>query len=273
MGKNYFEQIEDYLEKRLDRKSLEAFSQAIRNDPTLKEAVIKEKMANRAIELNGEEELRGMLNSVKAKHGPIKIPEELEPPKEPKIKQMNTNKSVFSKLAGAVAAIVIIGAGWFLIKNASSENIAATNKIYSQYIQDPNSAGTKSGDTWEAAPELNDGVAELVKFQNFDEAIKKFKTIPENSADYISAQYYLAHAYLKKEDYTSAMPILDGLTSTPHIPLYVDYENLIWNRMVTCYATGNKEKGAELLKMMTSNNRHPKQKMAIEFKKSLGIED
>lgn len=112
-------------------------------------------------------------------------------------------RGVYLSAAAAVALLAAFGAYWWL-------RPPSWKRLANQYNTRPLSYEVVMGAGSDRAFSIYNEAVKQGPGASFDAAIAALRAIPETDSSYNTAQYYLAQAYLGKQDPQSAIPIFQG---------------------------------------------------------------
>ncbi len=243
-----FDTIEAYLAGELKGSALADFEQQVKADTTLAALVDEHHIAQDAIELLIESDLRKELNLLREKDSTrttkvVEMPARVAPATTASgtIKR----RSLFSILAAAASVILLIG--FFGSQFDSSNNLF--DEYYDGY-QMPES--NRSGDATDVHP-FAIGF-EAYKAGNYEESINFFKNIPMEDKGYREAQLHLGHCYLHNENYSAASTTFGKVVESQDIRFV---EKAEWYQLLALLA--NKQQDATfktLLNKMIDDKGH-----------------
>ena len=192
------EYVEAYVGGSLSDEAAATFEANMETDPTLADMVTQQQIAQDAIELLIENDLRATLNGFKAETEVTAT----EAPTATKVVDMQPRvakrRSLMPRLAAAASIALILG--FFTLQFNGNSNQALLEGNYAEYSMPE---VNRSGDATAINP-LATGL-DAYKAGDYAAAIAFYKTIPTSNSRYNEAQYYLAHSYHKKEAYTEAI--------------------------------------------------------------------
>lgn len=228
--------ILNYLQGKLAQKELLAFELKLKEDTLFAQevALVQEDWNRQRLSdwLDGDlsgEEVEALKKDLEASEA---LRQELEQLKEAKqvlaAAHRNTILKDIDKIAAAppkvvplkrnrswlrVASILFLVAAlalYFLVLPSQFSNTA----LLAQYHEPYPSSGNLLGIDQEARP--NTFYKAGIRFydqKNYAKAIEQLQQVPNNSTYYLSGQFYLANAYLAKQEATQAVPIFTQLLS------------------------------------------------------------
>lgn len=251
MENNYNnENIDAYLANQMGVDERAAFEDQIAADSNLEQEVKKYALEREAVKMLLQEEYRqkvkGWLKtetiektdaSVKTTTSPTDIPQEDTPVIKLEPQSKDTARVVplrglrrILSIAASVLVLVLAGTYYFASSNYSSQAIIDTNYLVAD------SPGDRSGDTAGSAA----FVAALQTYfaEDYQGALTQFAKITEGEQDYIAAQYYLAHAALNLQDYTTSLNVFDRLLANEALPSFINKDKVRYNRLLAMMGAG-----------------------------------
>ena len=236
---DYFERIEKYLAQEMSEEERSQFEEEIRNNASLKQDLLKTILANEAIGLSIEDDIRAKLDKIKAEE----MSKEDGAQNQPKVRKL------FSPIRLAAGIALLIAAGWIFTSIGNSSDYQLTKQFYANAT-----VGTLKGSD-DPSPELQSGLQALIKDRDYTKAIAEFEKIKSDNENYPSAQYYLGHAFLLDGQGPKALPIFDAVLEGPLVASFIDKEEVEWNRVLALMG-GDEEKFNAALASILANNNH-----------------
>lgn len=214
-----FEEIEGYLSGTLAKEAAKAFEERMAQDSDLQAEVALHASLHKELKNSKEIEFRDLLNTIATE------------------KDTRPKKGFFPwKVAASIA--LLVAAGFYFYMNSSNDT-NLYEEFFSPYPVEDQMRGAHDAQRdaalklyadaayEEAAKELqpllknggNDVQLQLyygtslLQLNKVEEAVVLFENIPSASARYETAQWYLAMAYLKKEDFPASQQVLNGLVA------------------------------------------------------------
>lgn len=180
-----FEKIEAYFEGTMNETESLAFEKELDNDTTLASIMDRHQMANDALEVLIEDNLRSELKAMAG---------------DEKIKPIATRqKGIRRYLAPlAIAASVVLLVGFFsVIQMNAHSNESILNRHYTAYEMPM----VRSGGSTQP---LTEGV-KAYQAKDYEAAINYFGNIPIEAPLYTKAQFYLGQAFYQNQQYEQAL--------------------------------------------------------------------
>ena len=204
MEKQDFDRIEAYLNGEMSETEAQAFDKEITQNTALAAAIDRHLVANDAIELMIEDNLRAELEQLRT--------EETSETKVVSIGKKKTARfrSLTSRLAVAASVAVLLGFFGIQWSNNNYSNTALLEATYQPY--DLSAVRSAGGEAHPFAPGLR-----AYESGNFAEAVEFFKTIPEADSRYIEAQFYLGHSLYQNKAYATANTAFEKVTNSKDI--------------------------------------------------------
>ncbi len=225
------EMIERYLANDMSDEERRGFEAEVDQDSDLASELERRQTAHKALDFLISEDLRSELKAMEAKQG--------------KVVTMKTKRtSYIYKMAIAASFLILIAAFFIFSPRGMTGSQAAL-----AYYESPDYSMRGSADQ---AIELTNGLTALGN-GDFEEAISQLSSITPDAEQYISATYYLAHAYFQDEQYGQAHERFEIVANSGDIRFL---ESAEWNLVLSCLAQENKTCEQEIEKI-TSNPGHP----------------
>ena len=137
--------------------------------------------------------------------------------------------------AAASVAVLILALSWiYFSKNDNSSKLASE---YYEIASSP-SGNRSSNSALPMDEQMKLGRYEFFVMENFKSAIAIFSSIPEDEKLYSDAQYYLAHCYLRSENFALAAEKFRFLLSLETLPIYINKQELTWNLLLSYLGNG-----------------------------------
>jgi TolA-binding protein len=187
-----FERIESYLNNTMSQEDFLTFEEQLKSDSTLQKQVTEHKILFEAVETQS---LKEQLNEFH------KLASETEMPKigTSKVRSLQLRKL-------AIAASLIIAAGYFLFFNGSTNE-----KLYTNYFTpDPGLVTTMSSNS---NFEFYDAMVNY-KQGDYKKAISKWEVLQQNKPKNDTLNYFLGVAHLANKNEDSAILFLALVTKT-----------------------------------------------------------
>jgi TolA-binding protein len=192
MEEQMLDKIEAYLNGNMTAQEEKEFDAAIENDPELAAAVDQFGLANDAIEILIEDNLREELKSLQQEEATADKVVSINRPQ-----QQTKRRSLRVYLAAAASVAVLLG--FFGVNWAGNNysNEAIKEDVYASYSM-PN---IRSGNN-QAHP-FEEGLTAF-ESKDYNTAIQFFQGIPATDERFNEAQFYLGHALLENGSYQQA---------------------------------------------------------------------
>ena len=249
------DKIEAYLNGEMTTQEEKAFDLEIEQNQELAEAVDNFGVANDAIELLIEDNLRKELNQFKS-----------EETASNKVVSINKNKSqaklrsLRTYLAAAASVAILLG---FFGMNWADNNYSNSALSESFYEEGYNISSVRSGN--QVINDLAEGLA-AYEAQNFAQAISFFQGIQTNHPKYQEAQFYLANAFFENNDFSNASKQFQKVIDAGDVR-YV--ENAEWYKILAQLAAGETVNQL-LLNKIAADNDHIFNNKAISLQSKMG---
>lgn len=205
----YFDTIEQYFEGQMSAKEEAAFEAEMERNPALKSSVENYEIADDAIELLVENNLRAELNDLRqvssSKHMNSSNPEKKA---TAKVFQM---KGLIRKLS--IAASIALVVGFFAFQFMGSQY--ANDSLMSANYGEVNFSSVR-GDSSDAVSNSELALKEATSAwnkQNYDRVIELVETIPPTDGYFAKAQYLLAHSFYQKGAYKKAQTAFETVAT------------------------------------------------------------
>ena len=257
MEAQLLDKIEKYLNGEMTSQDEAQFDAEIEQNPELAAAVDNFGVANDAIELLIEDNLRAELNNLKAEESGSQASNVVSINKNKPVARM---RSLRSYLAAAASVALLLG---FFGMNWAGDNYSDTalgEEMYSGYDL-PN---VRSGNN--TLHPFSEG---LTAFQNknYNQAVQFFKGIVVDDPRYAEAQFYLGHALLESDYYGEAATQFEKVASLNDVRYT---ENAEWYQIVAQLSSGETTTNFDtLLTKITVDKDHTFNKQAIELQSKL----
>lgn len=226
------EMIERYLANDMSEEERRGFEAEVGQDSDLASELERRQTAHKALDFLISEDLRSELKAMEAKEG--------------KVVTMKTKRtSYIYKMAIAASFLILIAA--FFIFGPGGQMSGSQAAL--AYYESPDYS--MRGSTNQVV-ELTSGLTALSN-GDFEEAISQLSSITSDAEQYISATYYLAHAYFQNEQYGQAQERFEIVANSGDIRFL---ESAEWNLVLSCLAQENSNCEQEIEKI-TSNPGHP----------------
>ena len=236
----YFDKIEAFLSNQMSEEEVIEFKQAIMGDSDLRESVAYHKLADKTIELGREDLLRNTYLEVVKQKGelPVKL----------------GRTSIFTIQNIGIAASIAILLGVFSIANGPQSNVQKID----QYYERPIGVYERTSTTPEIEALIQETQLAFYKEENFEQVRKLMGQITPQNQNYALAQYYIANAYLRDQDYSEAIRIFDWVLNEKVFRPFAEEYEVKWNRLLALMGSGkNVEEFDKALDYFIHSNEVP----------------
>ena len=254
MEERILDKIETYLNGEMTAQEEKAFDLEIEQNPELAKAVNNFGVANDAIELLIEDNLRKELNQFKSEEAASN-----------KVVSINKNKpqakmrSLRSYLAAAASVAVLLG---FFGMNWADNNYSNAALSKSFYEEGYNISNVRSGNG--DTNTLSEGLT-AYEAGSFNQAITFFQSVQEGNPRYQEAQFYLANAFFENNNFSDASKQFQKIIDTGDVRYM---ENAEWYKILAQLAAGETV-NQSLLNKIAADNDHIFNNKAIALQSKL----
>ena len=192
MEEQMLDKIEAYLNGNMNAQEEKAFDIAIEKDPELAAAVDNFGVANDAIELLIEDNLRAELNNLKAEEAGASNVVSIN--KKKPVAKMRSLRTYLAAAASVALLLGFFGMNW---AGGNYSDSALHGEFYSSYDM-PNVRSSQNV--------VNDFAEGLTAFkaENYSQAAQFFQGIVVDDPRYAEAQFYLGQSLLENKDFDGA---------------------------------------------------------------------
>lgn len=185
---------DDYLSGNLTGSALADFEQRLESDTEFRQSFDLHKETVRLIEIAA---LRNQLNRIadNTSNNSVNV--------QKKTRTIQISRTWFAAAAAMIGVVIIFA---YQYVNRPSGTDALYAKYYLPDAGLPSMMGSSSNYT------LDDAMVDY-KSEEFDEAINKFKALHKGAPSNDTVTYYLGMAYMGKEDYDAALPLIEALSA------------------------------------------------------------
>ena len=215
-SEKYFEKIETYLDGKMTSAEADAFQAELKEKPELQAMLLRRRLANQAIEIAQDNFLKDKMQAVRKQYGPLVKPQ--------------TRIISLRKWMARAAAILLLAVGGLGAYASLSHSNNALVRVYYEQAASP----TIAGDEAEAEAFFSQGLYWYYQDKDYAAALQSFLSIEPNSKKYEAAQYFIAHCQLQTKQPIEALARFDQLLQNNNIPVFVEREEVEWNRLL-CY--------------------------------------
>jgi len=257
MEAQILDKIERYLNGEMNPQDEAQFDAEIEQNPELAAAVDNFGVANDAIELLIEDNLRAELNELKTEESGNQASNVVSINKHKPVAKMRSLRTYLAAAASVALLVGFFGMNW---AGNNYSNTALGEEMYSGYDL-PN---VRSGNN--TMHPFSEG---LTAFQNknYDQAIQFFKGIVVDDPRYAEAQFYLGHAYLENKSFGEAATQFEKVTSLNDVRYT---ENAEWYQLIAQLSSGETAANFDaLLAKITGDKDHTFNKQATELQGKL----
>ena len=249
MKNNYFDQIDKYLNKELSAAEKKAFETELNQNAELQSEMSIHNTAQNTLERLVEQDLRNTF----ADWSEDDTTSGQQP--QAKIRPLVYRLSI----AAGLLLLISIGISQFQIPDYSNEQLRRA------YYHPLEFQVTRSAPP---STKTDFGKAKAAVLQgDLDYAIQFYSSVPDSSAQYLEAQYLLAHTYYQNEAYDQAAPIFEKVIQANNQRFT---EKASWYSLLNRIELGQTDQAffAELDQMVADEN-HSYHNLAVELKKKL----
>lgn len=253
MKEEILDKIEAYLNGDMSPQDEAQFDTEIEQNPELAAAVDNFGVANDAIELLIEDNLRAELNNLKAEESVSQGNNVVSINKNKPVAKMRSLRTYFAAAASVALLLGFFGMNW---AGDNYSNAALGEEMYSGYDL-PN---VRSGNN--TVHPFSEG---LTAFQNknYDQAIQFFKGIVVDDPRYPEAQFYLGQAYLESDNFGEAAKQFEKVAMLNDIR-YTEYAE--WYQIIAQLSSGETDANFDkLLTKIAGDKDHTFNKQAMEL--------
>jgi len=257
MEAQILDKIEKYLNGDMTPQDEAQFDAEIEQNPELAAAVDNFGVANDAIEVLIEDNLRAELNNLKAEESGNQASNVVSINKNKPVAKMRSLRSYLAAAASVALLLGFFGMNW---AGNNYSNTALGEEMYSGYDL-PN---VRSGNN--TVHPFSEG---LTAFQNknYDQAVEFFKGIVVDDPRYPEAQFYLGHALLESKNFGEAATQFEKVAGLEDVRYT---ESAEWYQIIAQLSLGETNNNFDtLLTKITTDKDHTFNKQATELQGKL----
>lgn len=222
----YFEKIEAYLRGELTAEEAEGFRVEVEANAELKAALLRHRLADRAIELAQDDYLREKMQQIQSKYGPLARPE-------------TRVVGLRQWMARAAAILLLVVAGTWGYGYLNYSDRALLRDYYEQAASPGTARGEAEADQWFAQ-----GLYLYYQEKDYAAALESFMAVEPGSENEPAARYFIAHCQLKTDQPAAALTAFDQMLREETIPPFAEREEVAWSK-VLCYLDMKEDENAE----------------------------
>lgn len=261
--KDFFTQIDAYLDEELSAEERTEFESALAQDVQLQEELNTHRLEREAVLLMLQQDFKTKIKTWRAEESQESTSTtQAEAPKEAKVVDLQKKTpakrvSLIRRLSIAASLLLLIGFGASIWNGQNYSNSALADNYY--MLAD---TGGDKGGTASVEADFQTGLTAFVNEKNYTRAIAAFEKIPTNSPQYIEAQYYLGHAFYLSKNYNEAAKKFEMVLSNDSLPAFLNRNKIEWNQILALLAAGQTDATFEqkLNKIATDGQAPFKQK-------------
>ena len=265
MEKDFTQRIDAYLDKELSSKEIASFEADLQVDKDLAAAFKVHKAEREAVLLMLKQDYKSQIKEWRSN---ASDEEEVEPAKVvamPK-KEPARVRPLRRILSIAASILVLFTAGSIFWGSTNYSNNALGEKWY----MNADTGGDK-GSAASIDASYNEGVNAYFNDKNHQKAITEFSKVNPQSASYIDAQYYLAHANYANENYLMAIKHYNTVLQAAELPAYINKDKIRWNRLMAMLENNQLDDNFyKELDTIAQGGQVPFNQKAADLKKQLG---
>lgn len=254
----YYKNIESWLNKELSAEEQQAFETAMAKDAALAKEVKTQILERETAALFFEMELKEDLATWKEqkKNKAINLSSNPSPKKATKLRVLRRSWAI----AAGFLMLFSLGMLWWFNQQPTHKIILAE-----QYLP-ADLPGDRSQTTNILSPTFEEGLDAFAE-DNYSLSIQKLVTIVTADSNYVSAQYYLGHAYFQEKQYQPAMTAFQKVLTQTTLPGYIDRNKLKWNLLLAYVGSEKEVASMEVLwDDLIENGPSPYNRMAKELR-------
>lgn len=257
MENELLEKIEKYVNGEMSASEEKAFDAAIEQDATLATAVDNFGVANDAIELLIEDNLRTELDNLRAEESAESANNVVSINKSKPVARMRSLRRYLAMAASVALLLGFFGMNW---AGSNYSDAALGEGIYSGYdMPNVRSGGNTLHPFSEGITAYNAG--------DYAKAIPFFQGIVVDDPRYAEAQFYLGHALLKNKDFSSAATQFKKVQTLNDVRYT---ENAEWYQIVAqLSAEQTNDEFYTLLNKITNDSNHTFNSQAVDLQGKL----
>ena len=222
---NNIDGIEKYFNNELNDQEKKALETNIESDEDLKVVFNQHLLAQEAIELIIEDNLRDQLKALEDASSKTQTTHE-----EGKVISIASRRRRLIRVISLAASVALMIGMFFVVQqntlNTSDDSLAG-------YYKKPDFSaerGFKGAEDEFDVGSLKEGLQALEANQ-YEKAVQAFQGVSENNPYYLSAQYYLGHAHYLNGAFESAEQIFEAVAATQDLQFS---ENAQWYALLSC---------------------------------------
>ena len=213
-----FELIDKFLNNELNENEFAEFERQMQENEAFAAEFEKRELAHKLLDFAIVKNLKEQLNELEEQSKVVSL--------------SSRRKRRMYILSIAASVLVLIGVFTIFMPGggASGSELAALN------YNSPDFIGQRDGGLQDTGKQLMDQAASALKEGNYEAAIPLLNQIPDSSAFYLQAAYYLAHTDYLAERYAAAEQAFQEVANSQDIRLI---EEAQWYALLACLAQDN----------------------------------
>jgi len=257
MEDQLLDKIEKYLNGSLSEQEEKAFDAAIEKDPKLAATVDNFGVANAAVELLIEDNLRAELDSLRAEESAEGATNVVSINKNKPVAKMRSLRTYLAAAASVAILLGFFGMNWV---GSNYSDTALSEGIYDGYDM-PN---VRSGSN--TLHPFSEGIT-AYNSGDYTKAIPFFQGIVVDDPRYAEAQFYLGHALLNNKDFSAAATQFQKVRTLNDVRYT---ENAEWYQVVAqLSAEETNNEFQTLLNKITNDENHTFNSQAVVLQNKL----
>lgn len=239
------ELIEQLLQNELPEGERQALEERIQQQQDLSRELDRRQKAHQALDFIIAQNLKADLQSLE---------------EESKLTVIRSRRRTLTYVLSAAASILLLIGAFTLVFQSETQPA----ELAAAYYELPEfSTRSDLAPADDSASQLSQGIAALEN-QNYSQVIRILVAIPEQDENYISARYYLGHAYYLSSSYDLAKESFKVVTSGNDIRFQEQAE---WYTLLACLQ--QRASCGEYLERIVGNESHPFNQQTLKIQQHL----